>query len=562
MSDNPKFFKVYDTETTGLSPSRDQIIQFFGMTLDQDLNPIDGNELSLNVKLRPDVVPSPYAFAIHGISILDLLKNGITEFEAIGHVRNWFLSQDNTMIAGFNSLTFDDEMVRNSLYRNMLDPYEHEWKNKNGKMDILRLVHLVYALRPEIMNWPINSKGSISLKLGDLCRENGIILDNAHDAKFDVLATVDLMRLIKAKSPKIWDYYLKLTTKDYCKSIAEKMSPIVLVDRYMPRENGHMSIVLPVIYDASGGQRMLAVDLREDPTELMSLPPEEIRRRMFTKSSDLGDEQPITSIRDITMNKQPLIAEMSVLRNRPDIVARSGLDVDLCMTHAQMIKDDPGFRGRLQAALDAEFKPCTHSYDGIYSLGFIGRPEGAERSRVRVSIKDEDSPLKGLPEIVRKNPYDVSRAQVSDSVRAFELTLYSKWSNFSESVIDNNCYTADELGEWSDHLQKTWFNEPSARNALNIDTYRKTLIEVRATLALDDRQESALIELEEYIDANLKMVDSIKAMSTELKEAGISSSHAEDNSTLSKDKIKKDRESKSKREGASNLKFSGSDPSP
>lgn len=550
MSDKPSSFRVYDTETTGLSAFHDQVIQFAGIGVDADLQYIPGDEIHLDITLRPDVVPSPYAFAVHGISINRLMDSGITEFEAASHIRNWFMSTPNAMITGFNSLSFDDEVIRNMFYRTMLDPYEHEWKNSNGRMDVFRLIQMVYALRPELMRWPVNAEGKISLKLGDLCAANGIELKHAHDARFDVIATIELMRLVKDKSPRLWDYYLKLTTKDFSKRLAEQLKPLVLVDRYLPREQGHMSVVLPIIYDAKTPSKMLCVDLRSDPSEILELSSDEIRRRLFTSISDLPEGQSISCIRDITMNKQPMISELSVLNGRQDLVQRSALDIEKCLAHAEIIKNDKGFRARLQDAFKSEFEPCKDVYQGIYSLGLIGKDEQGLRSRTR-RMTEIEGMEKPMPEIIKADPFTLSTAQVKDGLRMFELTLRAKWSNFGEEVLASGSYTPAEIKEWATYLDKCWEGEPRGKHGLNLEKYTESLKEVRATFALNAEQEKALDELECYVQANTMMRESMQNICAKLAD----SAEAEEHISLSVGSLDAQRKSREARANASSIEF-------
>ncbi len=561
MSTMRRRFAVYDTETTGLSHHHDQIIQFAGIAVDEELNLIKGDEININIKLRPDVVPSPQAFAVHGISIQQLMSNGLTEFDAAAVMKAWMMPRGKpTTISGFNTQRFDDEMMRNTFYRTLIDPYEHEWRDGNNRADILRLATLVFALRPEILTWPVNQEGRISLKLGDLAKENGIELVHAHDARYDVEATISLMRLIKEGNPKMWDYFLKLSDKGFVKPMVEKREPLVLIDPFLSREQSHMTMVLPIIYDSSTAQKMLCLDLRQDPTELLSLPASEIKRRVFTPTKDLGEGEAINGIRDVTVNKQPMIADPAVFRRRDDIVQRAGLDLDACYRHLEIINEylskDKGFRERLQEAYKSDFAPCEDVYQGIYSLGLIGRDEQTLRAKARHLEPQKENQEQRFPALVNLDPHAFSRQQARDPLRLFELTLRAKWANFGEEVLERNVFTAAELKEWSDHLHRTWYEKPTGKNCINLEGYKAALDEVKAQYALDDRQEQALIELEAYVAANLEMVQQIKTLNESSQEQ-LLESHAdhpvEDHESK---RIEADRKNRESRHPETGLEFS------
>src|SRR5690606_32905691 len=104
------------------------------------------------------------------------------EFMRIIHAE---LSQPETCGAGYNSLRFDDEVTRYSLYRNFYDPYEREWRNGNSRWDIIDMLRLTRALRPEGINWPDKPDGSPSFRLEDLTIANGIAHEGAHEALSD-----------------------------------------------------------------------------------------------------------------------------------------------------------------------------------------------------------------------------------------------------------------------------------------------------------------------------------------------------------------------------------------
>lgn len=508
MAINPSFFNWYDTETTGLSAHHDQIIQFSSVRTDANLNYIKGAELNLHVKLRPDVVPGPRAFAVHGISIEELNQKGVTEVEAAAHIRNWFLDKENSMSSGYNTLPFDDEIVRNTMYRALQNPYEHEYKKGNSRSDIMRAVMLVYALRPHLLDFWVTEEAKTSLKLGDMCRANGIILDNAHDARSDVIATIELARKIKDASPQLWAYFLNLSDKNFVKPMIDQMKPLVLIDRYLSREKGHLTMALPVIYDARIASKMLAVDLREDPTELLSLPVSELKRRIFTPAGDLDEGESIKMIRDMTINKQPLIAEQSIFRGHDHIVDRAGLDIDACMRHAEMIGKDTGFRDRLRETYIKEFDPCEDVYEGIYSLGFISSDEEKLRFKAR-ALEPQVEGRPRLPDLVNMDVKALSKKLPNDPLRMYELALRSKWGNYGEVVIDRDNFTSEEIDAWVSHLDRVWHDQPTGKNQINLEDYKASLADVRASTALTERQEKALVELEAHVAGTLKMIDGL-----------------------------------------------------
>lgn len=515
MAMQPSAFNWYDYETTGLSPHHDQIIQVSSIRTDADLNYIKGAELNLLVKLRPDVVPGPKAFAVHGISIDDLNKNGVTEFEAASHMKNWFLDKRNSMMGGYNTIPFDDEFTRNLMYRGLQDPYEHEWKNQNSRTDIMRLVMMVFALRPKLMNFHVTDEGKYSLKLGDVCSANGIVLDNAHDARSDVVATIEVARMIKSASPQLWQYFLDLSDKKFTKPMVDKMEPLVLVDRYLSRDKGMLTMALPIIYDAKVGTKMLSVDLRDDPTELLSLSVEELKRRIFTPSGELNENEPIKSIRDITLNKLPLITGPSIFKGHDDVVDRAGLDIDACMRHAEMIKSDKGFRERLQATYLVEHEPCDDVYKGIYALGFISDDE----AKLRVKARALEAKVEGqqhFPALVNLDVDEFAKKLPREPLRMHELSLRAKWGNFGEEVLNRDAFSSAELSKWVDHLKRVWHEPATGKMQINLEDYKASLADVRASTALTERQEKALLELEAHVGGTLSMIDEL-AVIAEMK---------------------------------------------
>ena len=147
------------------------------------------------------------ACLITGITPQKALSEGVCEAEFIRLIHAEF-SQGGTCVAGYNSIRFDDELTRQLLYRNFYDPYAREWKNGNTRWDILDMARLAAATRPEGIVWPKREDGTNSFRLEALTAANGIEHADAHDALSDVLATIEMARLIKQAQPRLYDLSL------------------------------------------------------------------------------------------------------------------------------------------------------------------------------------------------------------------------------------------------------------------------------------------------------------------------------------------------------------------
>ncbi|TNE75578.1 MAG: exodeoxyribonuclease I, partial [Gammaproteobacteria bacterium] len=194
----------HDYETFGADPSRDCPSQFAGVRTDEALN-IIGEPLSLYCQPPTDRLPSPMACLVTGITPQKAREQGVPEPEFMSEVYRE-LSRPGTCGVGYNSIRFDDEVTRYALYRNFYDPYEREWKHGNSRWDIIDMVRLARALRPEGIEWPNYEDGSPCFKLEQLTLANGISHEAAHDALSDVLATIAMARLVREKQPKLYHY--------------------------------------------------------------------------------------------------------------------------------------------------------------------------------------------------------------------------------------------------------------------------------------------------------------------------------------------------------------------
>ena len=98
-------------------------------------------------------------------------------------------------IFGYNSINFDEEIIRKTFFKTLFNAYVTQLEgNKRG--DILNVIRSFHNYDNTYLKTTINSKGNSSFKLEDLAKENQIN-HKAHDAMGDVLATIDLAKIVK-----------------------------------------------------------------------------------------------------------------------------------------------------------------------------------------------------------------------------------------------------------------------------------------------------------------------------------------------------------------------------
>ena len=315
----------YDYETTGINPRCDRPLQVAGLRTDFDLNVID-EPVNLFCQPSEDILPHPMACAITGITPGQLTEHGLSEADFMTRVHAQ-LAAPGTCGAGYNTLRFDDEMTRYSLYRNFFDPYAREWQGGNSRWDLIDVVRAAYALRPDGLVWPTDDEGRVTLKLERLTAANGIDHGNAHEALSDVRATIALARLIREKQPKLYDWLFQLRSKQKVMDQVRLLQPMVHISGRFSAARSYVGVVLPLAWHPRNKNALIVCDLHLDPQGLLDLDAETLRQRLYTRRDELADGELPVPLKLIHINKCPVVAPLSVLR--PDDQQRLGLDMAL-----------------------------------------------------------------------------------------------------------------------------------------------------------------------------------------------------------------------------------------
>ena len=418
-------FFFYDLETSGLNPRQDRIMQFAGQRTDMNLEPI-GEPYNLLVTLNDDTLPSPDALMVTGITPQKTVEEGYTEAQFAR-----MLSEDiftpETIAVGFNNIRFDDEFIRHVLWRNFHDPYEWSWKDGRSRWDVLDVVRLTRALRPEGINWPLDAKGEPSNRLELITSANGIAHENAHDALADVTALIAVTKLIKQKQPQLYDYLLKMRDKKVVQQLVnvDDKKPFVYASGRYDKEFAKTTVAFPLTTSRNGG--VVVSDLRYDPTPFVGLNTEELSAKIFASWEERQAEDFVKlPVKELQYNRCPAVAPLGVLE-QGDGWQKISLDLETVQKHQNILLDNPDFAEKLRTIFENKpaFKKLPDPEAQLYD-GFLN-----DRDRLRVeAVRNADE-----RELADFHP------EFQDE-RLAPLLLHYKARNFPRSLSE------DDLAQW------------------------------------------------------------------------------------------------------------------
>ncbi len=470
-------FLWHDYETFGINTRRDRPCQFAGIRTDAELNEI-GEPLMIYCKPADDYLPDPASCLITGITPQLCLERGLPEHAFAAQIES-VLAQPGTIGVGYNTIRFDDEVTRHMFWRNLIDPYAREWQNDCSRWDLLDVVRMAYALRPEGIQWPLKEDGRPSFKLTDLTAANGLAHEAAHDALSDVRATIALARLIRKAQPKLFDFCLGLRKKDRVAAelglpaTTQTARPFLHVSGMFAPERGCLAVMWPLATHPSNKNELLAWDLAQDPAELPLLDVATLRQRLFTKTADLPEGVLRLPIKSVHLNKSPMVVR-NLQTLTPQMAERWGVQMDVAMRHAEIAAGLPDMSA-IWPEVFARPKAAPPDVDEDLYGGFIGDADRRRLNRLR-----ELSPAELA---VNRTGFDDERLE--------ELLFRYRARNFTETL------STEDAERWLAHrVGRLLEGEGGARN---LDALFAE-IDVLAETA-DERGEAILGALYDYAES-------------------------------------------------------------
>ncbi|MCL2869875.1 exodeoxyribonuclease I [Candidatus Saccharibacteria bacterium] len=488
-------FFFYDLETSGFSPRYDRAMQFAGQRTDMDLKPI-GEPVNVLIKLTDDILPSPSALLVTGITPQQTKQDGITEAE-FAKLLNDDVFDPGTITVGFNNVRFDDEFIRHILWRTFYDPYEWAYADNRSRWDLLDVTRLVRALRPDGINWPFVEKPATrhselvsesdpkilkqiqddklvkvpTNKLELLTKANNIQHENAHDALADVNGLIDFAKLIKAKQPKMWDYLLKLRDK---KAIAKLVNlddpqPFVYASGRLSGEFEKTSVGFPIAPGNKPGS-VLVYDLRYSPADFAKLSQQDILKSLTASYEERQAEDYVSiPVKELQYNRCPAVAPLNVL----DETSQKRLDLNLDKISHNV----------------ADLEKNRDLVDKIVAA-WNGRPEFSPAKDVEGQLYDSFTPDADKPRLAEIRKLDAQgladfHPNFVDE-RLPELLFRYKARNYPKSL------SSDEKAKWESYRTNKLQRE--------LPKYMERLTELAAQTT-DDNQTFILEEIQLWVES-------------------------------------------------------------
>lgn len=350
-------FVFYDTETTGTNKTFDQILQFAAIHTDDTLNELDRFEI--RCRIHPHMVPSPGAMRVTKIGVETLHDPALpSHYEMMREIREKLLSWSPAVFAGYNSMDFDEPLLRQALYQSLHPPYLTN-TDGNCRADVMDMVQCANFLDMQALVIPTGANGRPTFKLDRLAPANGFDHINAHDALADVEATIHVCRLVMEKCPDCWSSFTRFSQKAAVLDFIADEPSFLHIANYFNRSYPYALTLLGMDEDQSS--LAYALDLSVDFPELAALTDEELARRLGKSPKP---------VRKLKANSAPFIME---LEDAPDDVAQRLPSNGIIDQQLEWLEANPDFRTRLLSLLHeskVEYEPATHIEEQIFD-GFL-----------------------------------------------------------------------------------------------------------------------------------------------------------------------------------------------
>ena len=354
---------AYDTETTGANARQDQVLQIAAIITDDDFNELEW--IDERSRLLPSVIPAPMALKVTHVDPYEIARAPHSPYEFARMVHALFKRlADAGVVAfsGFNTLNYDEEILRSMFWLNHLDPYVTS--GRHLRVDYLNFARALHARNPEAMVFPVNPEtGKKVFKLEKLAPANGFQDHNAHDALGDCRATLHVARVIRDTDLALFQHMKRLSNARASKEFMEDEVVFQVVGGAMLNPGAYTACL--ITSDRENDKAKIGWNLAFDPTPFLDASAEDILAAM-RKSG--------TPFRSLKANKMSQLFPMNwEFLNRAVPEGQEDPDPATIDERVRLIRDNAGFQARVRDAIALKkqgYDDPEILEDKIYSAGF------------------------------------------------------------------------------------------------------------------------------------------------------------------------------------------------
>ena len=445
-------YVFYDFETCSSNVSYGQIIEAAAILVNDDFQELDRYEG--RCRLSPGIIPEAMALIVNKSSVSMLKNTNLSHYQMIKQMMEKLNQWKNSIFFGYNSIDFDEEFLRRTLFKNLEYPYITV-TNGNERGDLLGLARAPNLYYPNCIKTPISDKKNPVFKLEQLAPMNGIKHDKAHSAMGDVLATIGIAKILNKKAPNVWKASLLTTNKDKCLKIIKQEKLFCTNFFYGGRA---VPYVLTYLCQHPWGYAF-CYDLRNDPSYYFNLSSKELEKEIF-------DSKP-KPMRSIKFKKHPIIMNATYGINFDEY---KQIGLKKLNERAKLIRENKDFINKVSSILEEDIREKqdldsqleVYAEESIYKK-FPSKEDSAimpefhkvdwkDKFLVLQKFKDERFQYFGKkilyeenPEVLPKQEYDAMHKEVALRVLS---TNKEKWNTiprtYSEIDTLRNKFKDDE----------------------------------------------------------------------------------------------------------------------
>ena len=450
----------YDFDRCSSKVSYGQIIQAAAVLVNDKFQELDRFEA--RCKLSPGIVPEAMALLVNKTTPKMLKETNLSHYQMVRQLVDKFKQWKNSIFIGYNSINFDEEFLRRTLWKNLEYPYV---TNTNGseRGDLFSLARACHLYYPKCIKPPISDKNNPVFKLEKLAPMNGIKHDDAHSAMGDVLATIEIAKLLSKKASNVWKARLMTTNKDKAFQLI-KDEELFCTDFFYYGKS--VPFVLTFVCQHPQWAYPMCFDLKADPNYYFNLSIQELKKEL--------DKKPKV-IRTIKHKKHPIIMNPSYGVNFDNY---KQLGTKKLKQRAKMVRENKEFAKKVATILDedAREKKELDSQMDIY----------AEESIYTKFASTADSKI--MPEFHKvdwRDKYAITQKFKDERMQYFARKILYEESPQSLPKEEYNMLHKEIASRILSTNQEKWNTIP--RTYSEIDTLRNKFKEDKNKLkALDD----------------------------------------------------------------------------